>query len=64
MCADDILIFLQERYEETGWHYITETEIKERFGNLPKDELNELYKQGKITVHPTIHSYKTIKLKV
>lgn len=62
MCVDDILGFLEERYKETGWHFVTEIEIKEKFGELPKRELNELYLQGKITVHPTIHSYKTIKL--
>ena len=64
MYVNDVLEFLEGRYKETGWHFITELEIKEKFGKLPKRELNELYKQGKITVHPTIHEYKTIKLKI
>lgn len=63
MYIDDVLKFLHERKKETGWHYISEPVIRKKFGELPKDELNELYRQGKITVHPTVHSYKTIKLK-
>lgn len=63
MRTDDVLKFLHERYKKTGWCYITEIEVIKKFEELPKQELNELYKQGKITVHPTIHNYRTIKLK-
>jgi len=46
---------IKEMIKETNWNRVSEIKLRERMGYLPKDELNKLYKEGKIKVHEGIN---------
>jgi len=48
---EKILDFMTEIYESSGWPYVAVSAITNLVGYYPKNELNQLYKEGKITVH-------------
>ena len=58
---DLIINFLTECYESTGWPYIYTARVTNHFGFIPKNDLNELYKENRIEVHDGIQG-KLLKL--
>ena len=56
-----IMEFLQSHYKKTGHPYVSVTALKLHLGVMPSNELNELFKENKITVHPGINS-KLLKI--
>lgn len=60
---DNIFEFITMKFKTTGWNFTRISEIFNHVGYLPKQELNDLYKEGKISVHDGIQG-KLIKLKI
>lgn len=58
---EQILDFLTECYESTGWPYIYTSRVTNHIGFLPRTELNELFKEKRIEVHDGIQG-KILKL--
>lgn len=56
-----VLDFITEIYETSGWPFVAISAIINHIGFYPKDELNQLYSEGKIKVHDSIKG-KLIKL--
>jgi len=58
---DKILDFMTEIFETSGWPFVSVSVITNHIGHYPKKELNELFYEGKITVHDSIKG-KIVKL--
>lgn len=58
---DKIMSYLQDRYNTTRFPYLKVSDLTYHLKCYPRKELNELFLEGKITVHPGINS-SVIKL--
>lgn len=46
--TNEVLTYLQQRYNLTGWKYFSLSHLKNKFGQSVTNDLNTLYKQGYI----------------
>ena len=58
---DQIISYMQEKYNKTKWPYMYVSEICYHLGQYPKNELNQMYQNEIITIHPGIRG-QLIKL--
>lgn len=56
-----IMEFLHDHYKKSGHPYVSVAALKCHLGVMPTNELNELFRENKITVHPGINS-KLLKI--